>query len=83
MRPHPLDDLPLLAEIQPSPRKLTKAEREWQDDWERSRAMRATVQDYFFRSYLRTYTLQDVQRIWFEEQAKLRQEVVTPWEDES
>jgi hypothetical protein len=64
-----LDDLPLLAET--PKRKLTKYEREAQADYARSMAIRAAGIDFHLRSYLRMFSLMDIQRMWLEEQAKL------------
>ena len=74
-----LDDLPLLAEgsrekgigSRQTPRKLNKAQRTAQDERDRSEAQRQFNIEFGLRSGLRFYSLPQVQRMWFEEQAKL------------
>jgi hypothetical protein len=68
-----LDDLPLLDSVRAPTRKLSQADREWQADWQRSQALRWAGIEMGLRTGLRHYSLMAVQRMWFEEQAKLQE----------
>lgn len=59
-----LDELPVVATAK-APR-LSAEERERQQDWARSEAVRWASIEWHLRSALRFYSLADVQRMWFE-----------------
>ena len=66
-----LDDLPILATAKT--KRPTKAEREHAEEIARAHAINRTGHEWHFRQTLRVYSLLDVQRMWFEEQAKLKE----------